>query len=171
MVPRSGPVGRGIGRGAGDVGSRSRGRDIWGRSGDVGGRGRDVGSRCWGIGGLCVGWIGGLSSVDHISNIAAVGISHLVVDGLEAAIREGHRVGAGSGVAVSLLTCIDLDAVIVVYTIVVGIDGWLVIGWLLVGVGGSRSVGGSSRGVAVVRHIISSSQSGEGENNDDLQSQ
>ena len=89
MINRGRPVGGGnIGSRGGDVGSRG-----------VGSRG--VGSR--GVGWLAVGGIDGFAGVHNVGHVAGVGICHVVVNFLEAAVGQGHRVGAGGGVAVPLL--------------------------------------------------------------------
>jgi hypothetical protein len=153
-----------------------RGRPVWGRG--VGSGGRDVGSRGVGSGGvgrLHIRRIGGLTSVDHVGDVAAVSVVHLIVDRLQATVGQGDRVGAGGGVAVPLLTGVDLHAaVVVVHGVVVGVHGRLVVGrsWGVGGsrgvAGGSRGVGGSggvaggSRGVAVAGRIISIGHSGDG---------
>ena len=87
-----------------------------------------------------------------------------------------------------MLTGVDLDTVVVVDGVVVGVDGRRVIGGLLVGgrgVGGDRGVGrsqgvgggrgigrsrgvGGGRGVAVTRGIIGNSQSGDGQYDESL---
>ncbi len=175
--------GRGVGSGGRDVGSRG-----------VGSGGRDVGSRGVGSGGVGRR-IGGLTSVDHIGDVAAVSVVHLIVDRLETTVGQGHRVGTGGGVAVPLLTGVDLHAAVVVHGVVVGVHGRLVVGrsWGVGGsrgvaggsrgvggsggvggsrgvAGGSRGVAGGSRGVAVAGRIISIGQSGDGgeDNKEDL---
>jgi hypothetical protein len=154
----------------GFVGSGSRNVGGWSRG--VGSGGRDVGSRGRGVGRLAVGGVGGLTSIDNISHVAAVGVGHLVVDGLEAAVGEGHRVGAAGGVAVTVLTSVDLYAVVVVHGVVVGVDGRGIVGGLLVGGRGVGSrggdVGSGGRGVAVARGVVSSSQGSQGQDNEDL---
>ena len=84
-----------------------------------------------------------------------------------------------------MLTGVDLDTVVVVDGVVVGVDGRRVIGGLLVGgrgVGGDRGVGrsqgvgggrgiGRSRGVAVTGCVISGRQGSDGQNNEDLRSE
>jgi hypothetical protein len=147
MVHWSGPVERGRLVGSRDVGS-------WGR--DV--RSRGVGSRS--VGRLRVSGVNGLPGVHHIGDVAAVGVVHLVVDGLEAAVGKGDRVGAGGGVAVALLAGVDLDAVVVVHGVVVGVDSRLV-------VGGGCCVG-RSRGIAVARGVVGGGQSGDSKNNESL---
>ena len=81
-----------------------------------------------------------------------------------------------------MLTGVDLDTVVVVDGVVVGVDGRRVIGGLLVGgrgvgrsrgVGGGRGIGrsrgvGGGRGVAVTRGIIGNSQSGDGQYDESL---
>ena len=68
-----------------------------------------------------------------------------------------------------MLTGVDLDTVVVVDGVVVGVDGRLVIGRLLVGGGGvgsgSRGVGGGGRGVAVAGCVVSGGHSGDGGEN------
>ena len=122
-------VGRSIPRGAGDVGGRGVGR--------------------LGIG----GGIGRLAGIHNIGDIAAVGVRHLVVDGLEATVGQRHRVGADGGVAVPLLPGVDLDAVVVVNAVVVGVHRRLVV------------YGGG--GVAVERAVVGNGHSGEGGKSDD----
>jgi hypothetical protein len=166
-----------------------RGRSVLGRG--VGSRGRNVGSRGIGSGGvgrLHIRRIDGLTSVDHIGDVAAVSVVHLIVDRLETTVGQGHRVGTGGGVTVPLLAGVDLHAVVVIgHGVVVGVHGWLVVGrswgvggsrgvasgsrgvgWSR-GVGGSRGVAGGSRGVAVAGRIISIGHSGDGgEDKEDL---
>ena len=134
---RGGLVSRGIR-------SRSIGRSRGvGRSWRIS-RGRGVSrSRCIrggrGIGRLAVGRVGSLSRVHNISNIATVVISNIVVDSLQPAVREGHRVGAAGAITIALLLVTELVAIVVIYTIVEGI-GRRIVGGLLVGRVG-RSIG------------------------------
>jgi hypothetical protein len=90
-------------------------------------------SRGCGIGGLAVCRVGSLSRVRNISDIASVSVIHLIVDSLGPSIRKSHRVGASSGIAISLLTSVELGTIVVIHSIVVGIDCRRIIGWLLVG--------------------------------------
>jgi hypothetical protein len=146
MVGRCGPVHWSSLVGCGGVGSRS---------GDVGSRGRSIGSR--GVGGLgSVGRIGRLTGVHNIGDVAAVSIAHLIVDSLKTTVGQGDGIRPGGGVAVPLLTRVNLHAVVVVHGVVVGVDGGLV-------------VGGSRGGVAVAGCVVGESHSGDGgEKNDDL---
>jgi hypothetical protein len=137
LVCRGSLVGRSISwcRGV----SRSRGV---GRSRSVSGS-RSV-SRGRSISRLAVGRVGSLSSVHNISNISTVGIINLVVDSLGPAIRKGHRVGSAGGITITLLSSIELVTIVVIYSIVVGIDSRCIICWLLVGrVGRCWSIGRS----------------------------
>ena len=128
---------------------KDRGRPVGG--GDVGSRGVGSGSRYVGgrgVGWLAVGGIDGFAGVHNVGHIAAVGVRHVVVHGLQAAVGQNDGVGTGGGVAVALLAGIDLDAVVVVHGVVVGVDGGRIVGWLLVGVG-RRVVGVAVEGSVV----------------------
>ena len=118
-----------------------------------------------GVGGLAVGGVDCLTGVHHISHVAAVGISHLVVDRLQAAIGQNHGVGAPGGIPIAILAGVDLDSVVVVDGVVVCVDRGRVVGGLLVG---SRGVGWG-RGVAVAGGVVSGSQGSKGQNNEDLE--
>ena len=147
---------------------KDRGRPVGG--GDVGSRGVGSGSRYVGgrgVGWLAVGGIDGFAGVHNVGHIAAVGVRHVVVHGLQAAVGQNDGVGTSGGVAVALLTGVDLDAVVVVYSVVVGVDGGRIVGWLLVGVGRSGGVSRSG-GVAVVGSVIGGSQGGDGQNDENL---
>ena len=154
---------------------KDRGRPVGG--GDVGSRGVGSGSRYVGgrgVGWLAVGGIDGFAGVHNVGHIAAVGVRHVVVHGLQAAVGQNDGVGTGGGVAVALLAGIDLDAVVVVHGVVVGVNGRRIIGRLLVGGGGigrGGGVGGGSRGVAVTGCVISGRQGSDGQNNEDLRSE
>ena len=141
----------------------NRGRPVGG--GNIGSRGGDVGSRgvgSRGVGWLAVGGIDGFAGVHNVGHIAAVGVRHVVVHGLQAAVGQNDGVGTGGGVAVALLAGIDLDAVVVVHGVVVGVDGGRIVGWLLVGVG-RRVVG-----VAVEGSVVGNGQGGDGQNEENL---
>jgi hypothetical protein len=170
LVDRGRLIGRSISR---SIGRRGRlvgwGRSIsWSRSV---GRGRGISrcrgvSRSRGIGRLAVSRVGSLASVDNIGNVATVGIIHLVVDGLGPAVRKSHRVGAAGGIAITVLTSIELGAIVVIHSVVVGIDWRRIIGWLLVcRVGWSI---GRSRGIAILGSIVSHSQGSDSQNNASL---
>merc|ERR1712055_843187 len=96
-----------------------------------------------------------LTRVLYISNIATVGIIHLVGNSLSSAIREGNRVGSGGGIAISVLSSLEVGSrVVISYSIVEGIDSRLIIAWLFVG---RSSMVGRSRLVSIPRCIVSSS--------------
>ena len=141
MVHRGRPVQRCSLVGSRGVGSRSR---------DV--RSRGVGSR--GVGRLGISGIGRLTGVHNIGDVAAVGVSDLVVDGLQTTVGERHGVGAGGGVAVPLLAGVELGAVVIVHGVVVGVDGGLVVG--------------GRGGVAVPGCVIGGGDGGQSKNNEDL---
>jgi hypothetical protein len=164
FVGRSISRGRLVGGSRGIGGSRSisRSRSI-GRGSLVGGgrgisRSRSVGrsgsiSRSRSVGRLAVSRVGSLSSIRNISHVAAVGIIHLVVDGLGPAVRKSHRVGAGGGIAVTVLTSAELVAIVVIHSVVVGIDCRPIIGRLLVSrVGWCRGIS-RCRGIGRCRSI------------------
>jgi len=54
------------------------------------------------------------SSVLDISNISAVGISNLVVDSLESAIRKSNRVRSSGGISITVLSSIELGSRVVI---------------------------------------------------------
>ena len=127
----------------------------------------------------------GLSRVGHISNVSAVGVGNVVVDMLDPAVGQVDGVGAGGGVAVTVLLGVEPGARVVVGNgVVVGVDGGLLIGGLLVGGGslvdGSGLVGGGSglvdRGSGLVGGggdtipggVIGSGDSGKGEDSKNL---
>ena len=131
MVDGDGGVsgGRGINRGGlvGRGGLVSRGRLVSG--GRLVGGGSFVGSGSGGV--LC------LAGVGHISNISAVGIVNLVVDSLSSAVGKSDTVGAGGGVAVSVLSGLEVGTgVIVGNGVSVSVNGGLVIFGLSGVVGG-----------------------------------
>merc|ERR1719223_27793 len=101
----------------------------------------------------------GLSRVLNISNISAVGISNLVVDGLGPAVREGYLVGSGGGVSITVLPGAELGArVVISNSVVVGVHSGLIVGGLLVGngglVGGGRGVVDGSSLVGGRRGVV-----------------
>merc|ERR1712055_847090 len=98
-----------------------------------------------------------LTRVLYISNIATVGIIHLVGNSLSSAIRKGNRVGSGGGISIPVLSSLELGSrVVISYSIVEGIDSRLIIAWLFVG---RSSMVGRSRLVSIPRSIVSSSYS------------
>merc|ERR1719369_2335898 len=104
----------------------------------------------------------GLSRVLDISNIATVGIINLVVDSLSSAIRKSNRVGSGGGIAISVLSSLEVGSrVVISYSIVEGIDSRFIIAGLFVG---RSSMVGRSRLVSIPRSIVSSSYSNNSEN-------
>ena len=108
----------------------------------AGSKDRGVGNN-WGVGNGGSGSIGGNSLVGHFGDVAAVGVSHVVVDVLDPAVGQGHPVGAAGGVAVTLLVLTEVGAAVVVgNAVLVGVNGGAV-----GGVGGSGGVG-DNRGVA-----------------------
>ena len=119
----------------------------------AGSKDRGVGNN-WGVGNGGSGSIGGNSLVGHFGDVAAVGVSHVVVDVLDPAVGQGHPVGAAGGVAVTLLVLTEVGAAVVVgHAVLVGVDGGAVggvgggVGHSNRGVGDDRSVG-KDRGVA-----------------------
>jgi len=54
------------------------------------------------------------SSVLDISNISTVGISNLVVDSLESAIRKSNRVRSSGGISITVLSSIELGSRVVI---------------------------------------------------------
>ena len=74
------------------------------------------------------GSVGGDTVIGDIGDIAASSVSHVVVDGLSAAVGQGHGVGAGGGVAVPVLVLGKVGAaVVVVHAVLVGVHGGLVV--------------------------------------------
>jgi hypothetical protein len=151
----------------------SRGGNIKSRSRDIRSRGRSVRSGCGGIrsrgiGRLAVSRVGSFTSVHNISNVTTVIIGNIVVNSLQATVRESHRVGARSAIAITLLLMTELVAIVVIYGIVESI-GRSFIGWLLVGRVG-RSIG-RSWGITIlgcIRCWGSSSQSNQGDGDERL---
>ena len=70
----------------------------------------------------------GLTLVGHISDVAGVAIVDRVGHGLDAAVGKGNRVGASGGIAVTGLSGIEVDLLVLIVHIVVE----LVLGGLLV---------------------------------------
>ena len=56
----------------------------------------------------------GNTFIGYINNIATVGISSVVVDHLDSAVRESNSVGSRSGVAISLLIMAELGTTVVI---------------------------------------------------------
>ena len=113
---------------------------------------------------VVLGFLGvlGLALVGHISDVAGVAIVDRVGHGLDAAVGKGNRVGASGGIAVTGLSGIEVDLLVLIVHIVVELvlGGLLVLGLRVVRsrpvvcrggvVGGGRVVG---RGrVRVVSH-------------------
>ena len=74
------------------------------------------------------GSVGGDTVIGDIGDIAASSVSHVVVDGLSAAVGQGHGVGAGGGVAVPVLVLGKVGAaVVVVHAVLVRVHGGLVV--------------------------------------------
>ena len=108
------------------------------------------------------GIVVGLSGVGNIGNVSTVGISNLVVDGLDPAVGKVDGVGSGGGVTVTVLAGVEGGAGVVIgHGVVVSVDGGLV------SVDGGGLVGGG-RGVPVPGGVVSGGHSGEGENDEDL---
>ena len=88
----------------------------------------------------------GLAGVGHIGDIAGVGVGHIILDSLDAAVREGHVVMAVGGISVAGLFGPKVGASIVISNFIgILVDG----GLLLVGGGGGPvggRVGGRGRG-------------------------
>ena len=90
--------------------------------------------------------VGGFTSVADISNVSTVGISHLVCNSLYSAVRKSNSVGSGGGIAVTVLSSIELGSrVVVSNSILVGVHSRHIVGGLFVGRG--RGVVGRSRGL------------------------
>ena len=114
----------------------------------AGSKDRGVGNN-WGVGNGGSGSIGGNSLVGHFGDVAAVGVSHVVVDVLDPAVGQGHPVGAAGGVAVTLLVLTEVGAAVVVgNAVLVGVNGGAVSG-----VGGGGGMGQSNRGVGKDRSV------------------
>ena len=108
----------------------------------AGSKDRGVGNN-WGVGNGGSGSIGGNSLVGHFGDVAAVGVSHVVVDVLDPAVGQGHPVGAAGGVAVTLLVLPEVGtAVVVGHAVLVGVDGGLVVVAAAVTVTGNTAGGG-----------------------------
>ena len=101
-----------------DKGSSSMSKD------GAGSKDRGVGNN-WGVGNAGSGSIGGNSLVGHFGDVAAVGVSHVVVDVLDPAVGEVDRVGsipeAGSIVGLGLLEGSARE--LVSHTVLVGVGG------------------------------------------------
>jgi hypothetical protein len=92
--------------------------------------------------------VSGLSLVGHISNIARVGISNIVVDDLGPAVGKGNAVGTTGGIAVPALIRSKVGtAVVVLDSISVLVDGGAIILGLLAMVSGGRSMVRGGRGM------------------------
>jgi hypothetical protein len=90
--------------------------------------------------GLVLG-VSGLSFVCHISNIARVGISNIVVDDLGPAVRKGNTVRTTGGIAIPALIRSKVGtAVVVLDSISILVDGGAIILGLLAMVGGGRGM-------------------------------
>ena len=102
------------------------------------------------------------SSVLDISNISAVGISNLVVDSLESAIRKSNRVRSSGGISITVLSSIELGSRVVISNcILITIHSRSIILRLLVGSSMDRGMVGrlsysmvNNRGSMVGRGVM-----------------
>jgi hypothetical protein len=92
--------------------------------------------------------VSGLSFICHISNIARVGISNIVVDNLGPAIGKGNAVRTMGGIAVPALIRGEVgSAVVILDSISILVDSGGIILGLLAMVGGSRGMVSGGRGM------------------------
>ena len=102
------------------------------------------------------------SSVLDISNISTVGISNLVVDSLESAIRKSNRVRSSGGISITVLSSIELGSRVVISNcILITIHSRSIILRLLVGSSMDRGMVGrlsysmvNNRGSMVSRGMV-----------------
>jgi len=102
------------------------------------------------------------SSVLDISNISTVGISNLVVDSLESAVRKSNRVGSSGGISITVLSSIELGSRVVISNcILITIHSRSIILRLLVGSSMDRGMVGrlsysmvNNRGSMVGRGVM-----------------
>jgi len=102
------------------------------------------------------------SSVLDISNISTVGISNLVVDSLESAIRKSNRVRSSGGISITVLSSIELGSRVVISNcILITIHSRSIILRLLVGSSMDRGMVGrlsysmvNNRGVVDNRGMV-----------------
>jgi len=102
------------------------------------------------------------SSVLDISNISTVGISNLVVDSLESAVRKSNRVGSSGGISITVLSSIELGSRVVISNcILITIHSRSIILRLLVGSSMDRGMVGrlsysmvNNRGSMVSRGMV-----------------
>merc|ERR1719308_258981 len=74
------------------------------------------------------------SRVLDISNISTVGISNLVVNSLESAIRKGNRVRSSGSISITVLSSIELSSrVVISNSILIAVHSRSIILRLLVG--------------------------------------
>ena len=106
----------------------------------------------------------GLSRVGNISNISTVGISNLVVDSLDSAIRKSNRVGSRGGISIPVLSMVEVSSrVIISYTIVECIN------WYLISIDRSSRTISWCRCISISGSIVSCCDSGQSKNNKDLE--